>query len=362
MIAVFFGGRSCEHDISIITGLQALSACKQKCAPIYIDGAGTWWTGSGFDSVNAVRNNRFKGKVVHLRPDGCLYSKNKRLFKIDAALLCMHGVLGEDGALQGMLAMCGVPYTGSNILASALGMNKLASKRAFTDAGLNVVPYLAISRAEYEKDFSSALKKLVKDVGFPVIVKPCNLGSSIGISVANTQTELFKSLRVAFEWDDVVIAEKALDDFTEVNCAVLGDESDAATVDDVIVSETEQPVGWKSFLTFADKYSGDVKQMRHKIPADVGDELNGKIKDLAIQAFRAVGASGVARVDFMIKDGEVFVNEINTIPGSLAEPLFRGDMRFSAVIDKLIELAVKRKKRFDSLRRVYTPTEPIASK
>ena len=356
MIAVFFGGRSCEHDISIITGLQALSACRQKCAGVYIDEHGEWWTGE-FDSVNAVKNKRFKGKSVHIRPsEQFLYCKNKRLFKIDAALLCMHGILGEDGALQGLLAMCGIPYTGSDVLASALGMNKLFAKRAFEAAGLSVLPYNAVTRAEYETDTHAALKKLVDTLGFPVIVKPCNLGSSIGISIATDSNSLFTALRVAFEWDDTVIVEKALEDFTEVNCAVLGDGGE------ITVSDTEQPVGWKNFLTFADKYSGDVKATRHKIPAEVGDEINGRVSELAVRAVDAVGASGVARIDFLVKGDDVYVNEINTIPGSLANALFRRDMEFSKLIDRLIEYAKRRQARFDRLKRLYTPVDPIIGK
>ncbi len=443
MIAVFFGGRSCEHDISIITGLQALSACPRRAEPVYIDPDGVWWTGSGFDSVNAVKNKRFKGKRVHVRAgEPYLYCKNKRLFKIDAALLCNHGMLGEDGSLQGLFAMSGIPYTGSGVLASAVGMNKLASKWAFERAGLSVLPYIALTRAEYEKDVTPALKRVKDVLGMPVIVKPCNLGSSIGISVAKTQTEFFTALRVAFEWDEVVIVEKALEGFTEVNCAVLGDasclgftapqkrekrevsaieqsasgkatvkkktsaktkkvadsETDAnkdnikdgessGVIDEaktfqidakcpqpqelgeaalsaireakLTVSETEQPVGWEQFLKFNDKYSGDVKSTRHKIPAEVGDEINEKIKDMAKLAFVAIGCSGVARVDFLVKDGTVYVNEINTIPGSLASPLFSGSLDFPRLIDRLIELAQARQKRDNALKRTYTPVEPI---
>ncbi|MCM1368127.1 MAG: D-alanine--D-alanine ligase [Roseburia sp.] len=357
MIAVFFGGMSCEHDISIITGLQALGACGKKCVGVYIDGDGVWWTGDGFDSVNAVKNKKFSGKRVHIRPsEPYLYCKNKRLYKIDAALLCMHGMLGEDGALQGMLEMCGIPYTGSGVLASALGMNKLYSKKIFEAVGLKVLPYVAVERKAYENDAYAAVAPINDGIGYPVIVKPCNLGSSIGISVADNLNELYKALRIAFEWDDTVVAEKALCDFTEVNCAVLGDGESATA------SETEQPVGWKTFLTFSDKYSGDVKSTRHKIPADVGEEINGQIRELAVRAFNAVGAEGVARVDFLVKDGEIYVNEINTIPGSLACALFETTMDFTRLIDALTDIAVARKTRRERLRRVYTPLEPITSK
>lgn len=360
MIAVFFGGRSCEHDISIITGLQALSACTQKCVGVYIDGDGVWWAASPkeFKSVNAVKNGSFDGKKVYIRPGECvLYSKNKKVCSIDAALLCMHGMLGEDGALQGLLEMCGIPYTGSDIAASAIGMDKLRAKAVFERAGLNVLPYFSVRRSEYTADASGILKS-VSGMGYPVIVKPCNLGSSIGISTAKDETALFKALRVAFEWDDVVIVEKALEDFTEVNCAVLGDCDEGR----FSVSDTEQPVGWTEFLTFADKYSGDVKGTKHKIPADIGAAKNEEIQELAERAFRAVGCSGVARVDFLVKDNDIYVNEINTIPGSLSCGLFKSSMEFSGLIDRLIDMAIKRKKREDALKRVYTPVTPVFGK
>lgn len=362
MIAVFFGGRSCEHDISVITGLQAMSACSKKCVGVYIDCDGAWWAADAkrFASVSAVKNMKFDGKRVHIRPsEPYLYCKNKREYKIDVALLCMHGMLGEDGTLQGMMEMCGIPYTGSGVAASAIGMNKLRSKAVFERAGLNVLPYISVAKREYSTDPSVTVKNVNEITGYPVIVKPCNLGSSIGISMAHDQTELFTALRIAFDWDDTVVVEKALENFMEVNCAVLGDSEDGG---ELVVSDTEQPVGWKNFLTFSDKYAGDVKATRHKIPAEVGEDINAVIREHAERAFRAVGCGGVARVDFLVKDGEVYVNEINTIPGSLSCALFKSDMNFSRLIDRLIDCAVRRKRRFDELKRTYTPLNPIIAK
>lgn len=357
MVAVFFGGRSCEHDISIITGLQALGACKKNAVGIYIDPDGAWFAGKEFDSVNAVRNKKFKAKSVHIRPgEPYLYSKNKRVGKIDVALLCMHGMLGEDGCLQGLLEMSGIPYTGSGVLASAIGMNKLYSKRIFERAGLKVLPYAAITRDDYKRDPYAAIKPIIDEIGFPVMVKPCNLGSSIGITRSDNLNELYSSFRIALEWDDTVIAEKALTGFTEVNCAVISDGDAFKT------SDTEQPVGWKDFLTFSDKYSGDVKTMRHKIPAEVDAETEEEIKRCAVSAYRAVGCAGVARIDFLVKDGEVYVNEINTIPGSLAHTLFKSTMDFSQLIEMLIDGAKERKRRFDRLKHSYTPVDPIIGK
>lgn len=360
MIAVFFGGRSCEHDISIITGLQVMSACTRKCVGVYIDENGAWWAASAksFDSVNTVKRMKFDGKRVHIRPgESALYAKNKRLCDIDVAVLCMHGMFGEDGTLQGLLEMCGIPYTGSGVEASAIGMDKLRSKAVFERDGLNVLPYTPVLRSQYTADAAVVVKR-VNALGYPVIVKPCNLGSSIGISVANDNTELFTALRIAFEWDDTVIVEKALTDFIEVNCAVIGDCDDGRFA----VSDTEQPVGWKEFLTFDDKYAGDVKSTKHRIPADVGAEKNEKIQELAERAYRAVGCSGVARIDFIVKGDDIYVNEINTIPGSLANGLFKSSIEFSRLIERMIDIALKRKQRSDALKRVYTPAMPIAGK
>ncbi len=360
MIAVFFGGRSCEHDISIITGLQAMSACRKQCVGVYIDSDGVWWEAqpAAFSSANAVKQKRFDGKKVHIRPgERRLYVKNRKYCEIDAALLCMHGMLGEDGTLQGLLEVCGVPYTGSDVAASAIGMNKLRAKTVFESAGLDVLPYTRVLRSQYTADAAEVTRRVTL-LGYPVIVKPCNLGSSIGITVVHDNAALFTALRVAFEWDDTVIVEKALEDFTEVNCAVLGDSDEGR----ICVSDTEQPVGWKEFLTFADKYSGDVKHSKHKIPADIGAEQNEKVQELAEAAFRAVGCSGVARVDFLVKGETVYVNEINTIPGSLASGLFASSMNFSQLIDRLIEIAVRRARRKETLKRVYTPIIPVTGK
>lgn len=360
MIAVFFGGRSCEHDISVITGLQAISACREKCIGVYIDGDGVWHAANPKDikSANALKNGKFESKRVYIRPgEKSLYCKNKKVCDIDVALMCMHGMYGEDGTLQGLFEMCGIPYTGSGVAASAIGMNKLLSKAVFERAGLDVLPYVSVSRAEYTADAARIIKR-TGELGYPVIVKPCNLGSSIGISAAHDENALFKALRVAFEWDDTAVVEKALVDFTEVNCAVLGDSYEGR----FCVSDTEQPVGWKEFLTFDDKYSGDVKNVRHKLPADIGTEKNEKVQELAEKAYRAVGCSGVARVDFLIKDDDIYVNEINTIPGSLSSGLFKSSMEFSKLIERLVDIALRRKQRADSLKRVYTPDIIIAGK
>ena len=331
-----------------------MSACNKSCVGVYITPDGRWESGT-FDSVNAVKYGKSKTRPVHIRPgEPYLYSKNKRVCKVDCALLCMHGILGEDGALQGLLEMSGIPYTGSGVSASALGMNKLLSKHTFEGAGLPVMPFMPVCREQYERDAYSAVKPVLDEIAFPAIVKPCNLGSSIGISIADNLSELYGALRVAFEWDDTVIVEKALTGFTEVNCAVLGDGYGGH-----IVSDTEQPVGWKNFLTFSDKYSGDVKSSRHKIPAEIDPETEEQVKEFAVKAFDAIGCAGVARVDFLLHGGNIYVNEINTIPGSLSHPLFKSQMNFSKLIDKLIEYAMLRKKHFERLKLIYTPIEPI---
>lgn len=349
-VAVFFGGKSCEHDISVITGMQAVQALSpvHKVIPIYIDENGVWLTGKTLGSISSFKDGRKpKGKRVHFCPSSPVLRtfRGRRIAEIDAALLCNHGLNGEDGSLQGLLQLCGVPYTGSGVRASAVGMDKITMKELFLQAGLPVLPYVAFSREQFENEMFALTEKIKNSLRFPIIVKPANLGSSIGISIAHDFEQLFAAIEVALMWDNNIIAENALEDFTELNCAVLGVGADTEA------SEIEQPVGWTDFLTFDDKYTKKTKGGGRKFPADIDSDTREKVRSFAKTAFSRLGCSGVARVDFLLKDGELFVNEINTIPGSLANYLF--DFPFSDLIDKLLDIAVERNKAEQALTYSY---------
>ncbi len=351
-VGVFFGGRSCEHNVSIVTGLQAIGEFpdEHKAVAVYIDEKGVWHTGKEYTDIAFYaqrKRSAYPGKEVYLRPSSpYLYTKNgKKLCRLDCCLLCNHGMGGEDGSLQGLLELAGLPYTGSGICASAVGMDKGMMKRLFAQAELPILPYVTMSGEEYVRDAYGVLEAIKAKLAFPLIVKPCNLGSSIGIALAHGYDELFTAIRVALEWDTRVVIEKALEDFEEFNCAVLCGEA----------SEVEKPVGWKDFLTYEDKYLSKSQGVGREYPAKIDDALREKIRSTAVAAYNAVGADGVARVDFLYKDGELYVNEINTIPGSLSSYFFKGGTPY--VIGKLLERA---QAVFSAKRRLKYAYRPFA--
>lgn len=359
MIAVIFGGRSCEHDVSIITGVMTLNALGKRARGIYIDRKGDFYAGDGFDKLSTFESfSPRKMRRVHFQSndDGIYTDKGKCVFRAEAVVNCCHGAYGEDGCLQGLLELSGIPYTGGGVLSSAAGMDKLVMKRLFEAAGLPCVKYIEVGAGEFFDESYAFAEKLKTDFEFPLITKPANLGSSIGINIARDYNALFDGMRTAFEFDEKVIIEQALEDFVEINIAVLGDAQGETEL-----SLTEQPVGWTEFLSFDDKYLGGGKKgVKRKMPAQVADTVRERIEELAVKAFKAVCGSGVARVDFLVKDGDVFVNEINTVPGSLAYYLFEGRYTLKELAEKLVKIAKERKKRKDSL--VYTyGKKPLAA-
>lgn len=348
-VAVIFGGKSSEHKVSIATGIQVLHLIKgYKVIPVYIGEDGVWRADRRYTDVESVTCGKF-GKRVHLLPaDNRLFNgRNKAIATLDAAVNCCHGMTGEDGVLQGVFRMSGIPLTCSDVLASAVGMDKIVMKKLFAADGLPVVPFAGLDRVTYETNVFAFIRSVQERFAFPMIVKPANLGSSIGINVAKNVTDLVDALRVAFEWDNRVIVEQALEDFTELNCAALGRGSE------VEVTELEQPVGWREFLKYEDKYCpGKGKNPKRLMPAPVSDEVRARVQELTKRAFCAVGASGVARVDFMLKGDDLYVNEINTVPGSLANYLFT-DRRPEKLIERLIELAIADHRDRDRLKYAF---------
>lgn len=323
-VAVFYGGKSCEHDVSVVTGVQAakLIAGRHTVIPVYVGRDGGWIAVRNYDDLGAYRSEKIKGVPAFLKPnDDYLYVKNgKRYAKIDAALLCVHGAGGEDGALQGALETAGIPYTGSGVAASAIGMDKRLSKRAFAAAGLKTVEGFEVTRVEYENALREAAERAAA-FGYPLVVKPASLGSSIGVTLVRGGREFLSALAAAFSWDNAVVVERALENFTELNCGVIGRGGAFA------VSEAESPFTAGEILSYDDKYGGGGFKGRgagRKFPADIPPSLRAEVRLAAAKAFAAVGASGVARVDFMYDNdgGTLYVNEINTIPGSLAAYLF----------------------------------------
>ena len=371
-IAVIFGGVSTEHDISILTALQVLSALDQQkyhIIPIYITSQGEWLSGHCLQDLKFFSHfDKKKLKCVAILPcSQYIFQKSLGHFskkqKIDCAVICCHGKNGEDGTIQGLLELAKIPYTSSGVLASSVGLDKVAMKQIFSFNKIPICPFWSLSNVEYCKNGT----KKKKNAKFPLIVKPNNLGSSIGISVCKNQTELQNALKLAFQFDDVALVEKYIEDLKEVNISVLGDSHIA------ICSVTEEPKNNGGILTFAKKYMSGAKNAKmhsskttgtkngmqneqRNIPANITQRQERQIKTLAKKIFACLGAKGVARIDFMIDNNtqKVYANEINTIPGSFAFYLWeKVGIPFSKLLDKLIEIALVHSKNQNKLTTTF---------
>lgn len=355
-VGVIFGSRSVEHAVSIITAHQvmgALDRSKYEVIPIYITRDGIWVTG---DDLLQLRN--FKNLDLHrleksfITPDPSvpgLVRHEKLLDKIDVVFPVVHGTHGEDGTLQGLLELANIPYVGAGVVGSAVGMDKVVMKSVFRDNGLPVVEFRWFTRRQWQTAPEDVIAKIETDLKYPVFVKPANLGSSIGITKAKDREKLQFALDVASHFDRRLIIEEAIENAMEINCSVLGNDEPVASV-------CEQPLPWEEFLSYEDKYlkgsPQGMKGLRRRVPAPISPELTTEIQSLAIKAFKAIDCRGIARVDFLVdptgrwrwfrKIGRPFMNEINTMPGSVAfylwEPM---GVKFPELVEKLIGLALE---------------------
>lgn len=366
-VAVFFGGRSVEHEISVISAIQAINAFdseKYNVIPVYITKQGKWVSGpellniSNYRDMKALEQNV---EEVYMRPlfgdynlykvnpGGNIFTKKNPVFsELHVAFPVLHGSHGEDGMFQGLLETIGIPFVGCDTLSSANGMDKITMKMILRESGIPVVDFEWFTDREWITRKEEIISTIEKNLGYPVIVKPANLGSSIGINKAADRTELISTVETASKFSSRLIVESMVCDMMEINCSVLGD----ADVHESSVCE--EPIKKKDFLTYDEKYgSGSKSGMQaseKKIPADIPAETSEKIRKLAGDTFRVLSCNGVARIDFMIDrdSGEIYVNEINTIPGSLSFYLWEETgITFTQLIDKLISLALKRKRDID---------------
>lgn len=339
-IALIFGGRSLECDISVITAMQALNNIDRSefnVEPIFMH-EGDFYVKdlkrvddfAPFDPTAHGRALLYKGSFYLLKRSGI-----SRYFKPDVALICCHGGEGENGTVQALLEYNGIPYTSTGILGSAIGMDKAHAKELFDSMLLNTVPHEVISRAEFTADPEKVLFHLESFLSYPLIVKPAAQGSSIGIGVANNHAELAYALDVAARFDPKILVEEKLTDFTEVNCAAFRDGRS------IVISETEQPLSLNDFLTFEDKYTdgGKLSGGGHAIPADIG-ALESIVKANTERIYSELDLNGVVRMDFLVDKtrNKVYINEINTVPGSLAFYLFEPiGISFKSLLTKLID-------------------------
>ena len=367
-LAVLFGGKSVEHEISIISALQAmryLDRAKYDVYPVYITKANEMYYGKDLEEIKEFSNLNSllkkcskvtfateKGKTYLVKTNKGLFEK-KEISLIDMAFPIVHGTNCEDGTLHGYLRMLNLPLVGCDLTASAIGMDKYYMKTVFKDNGIPVLDCKCFTAKDYSDDAEGVVAKIEEAIGYPVIIKPVNLGSSVGISKATNRDELEDSLANAFNFAGKILAERAVESLKEINCSVLGD------VDDAKASECEEPINSDKILSYEDKYTSGGKggakgakggskgmaSLQRKIPADITPQQRETIREMAVKAFKCLGCNGIVRIDFMIemKTGEIFLNEINTIPGSLSfylwEPL---GVKYTTLLDEMINIALKR--------------------
>lgn len=363
-VGVIFGGPTVEHEVSIISAVQAmehLNKDKYEIYPIYISKDRTWYTGKMLADIDIYRDfdtlKRFAKKVVLYNHNGLFRLQALNIFRtvvadLDIILPVVHGNNMEDGTIQGYLELVGVPYVGSNVLGSSLGQDKVVMKQVFESLNLPVVDYTWFFDKEYFLDKEEIIKK-IKKVGFPVIVKPATLGSSVGITYVKDISGLENAVEDAISYDNKIVVEKAVENLVEVNCSVLGNyESQQA-------STLEEVMSTQEFLTYQDKYlSGGKGKFGSKgskgmasasriIPARLDDKTTNLVQNLAKEAFKALNLSGVCRIDFLInsKTNKVYINEPNTIPGSLSFYLWEETNKpYEQLLDEMITLAIKQYK------------------
>lgn len=362
-VGVFFGGKSVEHEVSIITAIQAIENMdkdKYDIVPIYITKDNKMYCGdligdiSNYKDIDNLLKNSIQitlaqkdNKVVLLRCDKKIY-QNDVYDYIDIAFPIVHGTNVEDGTLQGFLKMFNLPYVGCDVISSSVGMDKYVCKCVLKDNDIPILECKCISAKDYNEDSDNTIKEIETKFSYPVIVKPINLGSSVGIKIAKNQEELKDAIENAFAYSRKVLVERTIKNLKEVNCSVVGDYEFAKA------SECEEPVKTDEILSYKDKYisggkkTGAMKSMNAsvlRLPANIDKNVKERIQELALKTFDVLGCSGVIRIDFMIDNdtNEIFVNEVNTIPGSLSFHLWKAtDLNYTKLLDELIDLALKR--------------------
>ncbi|MFI3163362.1 MAG: hypothetical protein R3Y65_02840 [Bacillota bacterium] len=361
-VAVFFGGVSCEHDVSIITGMQAVLALeksqKYEVVPIYISHSGEFLTSETLKDVSKIKqfkdlSGKFK-KVSFFAGSNQLFDITKRkikpLGKISCAVLATHGESGEDGSLQGLLKLSKIPQTSGGILSQSVGMDKEVSKNIAVLSGANVLEYKKYSKSQSTTEILSEIDEKGE---YPCVIKPNSLGSSIGVKLCENLSDVKSALDMAFLFSGEVLAERCALDFSELNIACV-------KLDGVVeCSEVEKPKGWHEILTFEDKYitKGKLKSassLKRECPANISEELKNEIEKTAVKLYENFKLSGIVRFDFIYENEVLYFNEVNTIPGSLSNYLFASKYSFGNLLEKVIEEAKKREEEARKFEYLYS--------
>ena len=374
-VGVIFGGETVEHEVSVISAIQAMNKMDQEkydIIPIYITKDREWYTGEMLKDIDSYRDlsmvKKYAKNVVLVAADGGYYLRlknglfNKNVTDIDIIFPIVHGTNVEDGGLQGYLQTVGVPYVGPNVYAAVVGQDKVYMKEIFKGADLPIAKYVWFYDCDYKND-SDAILKMINKLKYPVIVKPATTGSSVGIKTANDDDEVVKAIDEAIQYSNKIVVEEMVANLKEVNISVLGNYENQR------LSEIEEVISADKFLTYEDKYIGDGKlkgkggikfprksskgmlSASRKIPAEISDKQRREVESIALKAFKILGSSGVCRIDFLIneKDKKVYINEINSIPGSLAFYLWdQKGVNYTELLDDMINIGIKDYKKRNS--------------
>ena len=356
-LGVLFGGVSVEHEISIITAIQAMNnidTMKYDIVPIYIAKDGIWYSGAMLKSIEIYNDmdllKRYAKEVVLYKRDGKFILQNKRGFlrkdvtELDICLPIMHGTNGEDGNLQGYLETIGVPYCESATGAAVVGQDKVFMKQIWKASGVPIVKFDWFYDVDFNKNPDGIIERLEK-IGYPLIVKPACLGSSVGITVCKDNNELREAISEAINYDTKILVEEVVQNLVEVNISVLGIYQKQS------LSVIEEVGSGNDFLTYEDKYIGGGKgpskgmaSAKRIIPARISDDLAKEVNDIAIKVFKSLGSSGVVRIDFLIdkKNNKVYANEINSIPGSLSFYLWnKTDKEYPELLEDIVNIGIR---------------------
>ncbi|MBQ9326884.1 MAG: D-alanine--D-alanine ligase [Clostridia bacterium] len=363
-LGVIFGSRSCEREVSIISAIQLMNYVdtdRYDVIPVYIDEHGVWYTGEKLRDIRTFQHFPGEGNgiervmldvttgsraILAMRPGKGFLHRMEQVIaaRLDVVIPVLHGLNGEDGTLQGLLELAGIPYASTGVVGSAIGMDKILMKQCFRGAGLPVLPGVSMTRRRWEAEKEQAIAEMEELLPYPVFVKPANLGSSIGVSRAANRTELENAMELALSYDRRVLVEKGLDKPLELNCSVLGydDHVEASAIEMPIVGSGEE------MLSFFEKYLGSeggskgMASLHRVLPAPIEESLATRIRELSVKIFRLLDCKGVVRVDYMFdrESENIYITEINTIPGSMAFYLWEATgLKYTAMIDRLVEEA-----------------------
>lgn len=380
VIGVFFGGKSVEHEVSVISAMQVienLDSEKYDVVPVYISKDNRFYTSELLTRIEEFKDleetKRMSNEVYFTQEDSKLVLNSKKgifkkvLAKIDIAFPVVHGINVEDGTLEGLLEMYNIPYVGCDVCSSAVGMNKIIFKKVLEASKLPIVEYETLNISEFEEDADKAYEKITRKLTLPIIIKPANLGSSVGIEIVKQKEEFKDKMQNVFAFCDSVLVERCVTNLREINCSVLGNYNEQE------VSVLEEPIKNDEILSYKDKYMGEgsksgklgaksgklggakgsgMASLSRKIPAELTKSQEEEVYSLAKETFKILNCEGISRIDFII-DGDnnkIYVNEINTIPGSLSYYLWQPKgIEFSNLLDRAIRYAIKRKERRDKI-------------